>query len=103
MKENVGSIDRAVRSVLGPAMLVLGYTGLGGNKGKPLGLMTILAGCSLIESAITRVCPLSALFGIDTRSTQEKIRDRNLALGLGGSETITDERALQVAEELSEP
>ena len=101
MKENVGSIDRAARSVLGPAMLVLGYSSLGGGKGKPLGLLTMMAGVSLIESAITRVCPLSALLGIDTRSTQEKIRDRNAALGLE-SETITDDRALELAEELSE-
>lgn len=30
----------------------------------------------MIETAITRVCPLSALLGIDTRSQAERERDR---------------------------
>jgi hypothetical protein len=101
MRENVGSIDQAVRSVLGPAMIVLGYAKLGGRQGKTAGLLTMMAGVSLVESAITRVCPLTALFGLDTRSPHEKIRDRNAALGLGRTESVSEDAALEVAEELS--
>ena len=80
MKENMGKQDRTARSVLGPSLIVLGYLCLEGRKGKPLGLISMLAGATLIESAITRVCPLSAALGIDTRSAQEKIRDRKQLL-----------------------
>lgn len=80
MHENMGSKDRTVRGVLGPALLSLGYFCLEGRKGRPLGLLSMMAGVALIESAITRVCPLSAELGIDTRSTLEKLRDRNRLL-----------------------
>lgn len=75
MKENVGSTDRVVRSVLGPAMVLLGYARLGGDAGKPLGLLTMLAGIGIIESAITRVCPLNEALRIDSRSTEELMQD----------------------------
>ncbi|GAB6060800.1 YgaP family membrane protein [Desulfonatronum parangueonense] len=77
MKENVGSVDQAVRGVLGPILICKGYFRLGGSKGRPLGLLAMLAGVSLLESAMTRVCPLSKYLGIDTRSMQEKRRDQN--------------------------
>lgn len=35
----------------------------------------MIAGARVIGSAITRVCPLSALFRIDSRSTREMMRD----------------------------
>ncbi|SDB53614.1 Protein of unknown function [Desulfonatronum thiosulfatophilum] len=81
MKENVGSLDQAVRGVLGSVLLAKGFSRLGGSKGRSLGLLSMLAGVSLIESAITRVCPLSGYLGIDTRSTQEKLRD-NSCIGI---------------------
>lgn len=67
MQENVGNTDRTIRSIVGPALIGLGYTALGGNKGRPGGLATMLLGTLIIESAITRVCPANALLGIDTR------------------------------------
>jgi uncharacterized membrane protein len=67
MKENVGTTDRVVRSVLGPALLVLGYRRLGARRGRLAGLATMIAGTLVIESAVTRVCPLNAALGIDTR------------------------------------
>jgi uncharacterized membrane protein len=67
MKENVGTTDRVVRSVLGPALLVLGYRRLGARRGRLAGLATMIAGTLVIESAVTRVCPLHAALGIDTR------------------------------------
>jgi hypothetical protein len=67
MKENVGTTDRAIRSILGPALVVAGFTRLGGRSGRLVGLAAIIAGTLVIESAITRVCPVNAVAGIDTR------------------------------------
>ena len=67
MKENVGKKDRIMRSLVGPALMVVGYTTLEGCKGKFSGLATMIFGALIIESAITKVCPLNAAFGIDTR------------------------------------
>jgi hypothetical protein len=72
MKENVGTIDRVARSVIGPGLIALGYTRWGGNQGRLAGLVAIVSGAVLVESAITRVCPLNALFGIDTREASLK-------------------------------
>lgn len=76
MKENVGTRDRVGRSLVGPAMMILGYLRLGAREGRPLGLATMIGGALVIESAITKVCPLNALLGIDTRSEQEGNEDR---------------------------
>jgi hypothetical protein len=67
MKENVGTRDRIFRSAVGPALMALGYTRLGGRAGRLAGLATMVAGVLTIESAITRVCPANAMLGIDTR------------------------------------
>jgi hypothetical protein len=67
MRENVGPEDRAVRMLVGPALMALGFTRLGGRDGELAGLATMIGGALVIESAITRVCPLNALLGIDTR------------------------------------
>jgi hypothetical protein len=75
MKENVGRTDRIMRLALGPAMIALGYAGLGGDRGRPAGLATMLGGALVLESGVTRVCPLNAVLGIDTRSDAERLRD----------------------------
>jgi hypothetical protein len=67
MKENVGTADRALRSLVGPALLGAGYARLGGREGRTAGLTAMIAGALIIESAITRVCPVNAMLGIDTR------------------------------------
>lgn len=38
-------------------------------------MFEVALGGFLLESALTRVCPMSTLLGIDTRSTEERIRD----------------------------
>ncbi|MBA2665238.1 MAG: DUF2892 domain-containing protein [Bradymonadaceae bacterium] len=67
MKENVGTLDRIARSIAGPALILLGYSRWGGHRGELGGLAAIVAGTTLIESAITRVCPVNGLLRIDTR------------------------------------
>ncbi len=66
MKQNVGHADRAMRSVLGPALLVLGYKWLNGREGEMLGLAAMASGAIVTGTAITRFCPINAALGIDT-------------------------------------
>ncbi len=66
MRENVGGADRVVRAVAGPALLALGYTRLGGSDGELPGLLAMLAGALITETAVTRVCPLNELLGVDS-------------------------------------
>ncbi len=80
MKENVGRIDRVGRFIVGPALAALGYARLGGDRGSWLGLTAIVIATAIVDSAITRVCPVNALLGIDTRSTRERARDLRAVL-----------------------
>ncbi|WP_420128595.1 YgaP family membrane protein [Longimicrobium sp.] len=66
MRENVGGADRALRAVAGPALLALGYSRWGGGSGKLAGLLAMLGGALITETAITRVCPLNEAMGVDT-------------------------------------
>ncbi len=66
MRENVGGADRAFRAVAGPALIVFGLTKLGGSRGAPLGLLALVGGALLAETAVTRVCPVNEALGVDT-------------------------------------
>lgn len=79
MKENVGRKDQVVRAVAGPAIFGLGYTSLGGREGNPAGLMAMVSGAMLAESAVTRVCPLNRALGIDSREPALRMRDAESA------------------------
>lgn len=65
MKENVGTEERIIRSLLGPTLMAVGYTKLGGRKGRPAGLAAMVIGALLLDSAITMVGPLYAMLGIN--------------------------------------
>jgi hypothetical protein len=69
MKENVGRNDQTMRALVGPLLLTAGYALLGGKRGKGKGLMAMVAGAMLTETAITRTCPLNEVLGIDTTHT----------------------------------
>ncbi|WP_324721298.1 YgaP family membrane protein [Salinimicrobium sp. HB62] len=71
MKENVGKQDQLIRSIAGPALMGVGYFTLGGNKGKLVGIASIVVGTLIAESAITRVCPVNEFFGVDTRKKKK--------------------------------
>jgi hypothetical protein len=79
VKENVGRKDQAMRSVVGPMLVTIGYWMFGGNKGRLRGILTLVFGVLVIESAITRVCPVNALLGLDTRESRP-LRDRLMEL-----------------------
>lgn len=72
MKENVGGKDAFLRGIVGPGLVMAGLTRLGGLQGRPLGLAALVGGAMLSETAITRTCPLNALFGIDTAERERK-------------------------------
>lgn len=67
MKENVGGADQLLRLVGGPAIMALGLTRLGADRGRTLGLLALVGGALVLESGITRTCPVNAAIGIDTR------------------------------------
>jgi hypothetical protein len=66
MKHNVGQADHAMRGVLGPALLALGYTTLNSREGEAVGVVAMAAGAIITGTAITRFCPINAVLGIDT-------------------------------------
>jgi hypothetical protein len=74
MKENVGRRDQAMRSVLGPLMVLLGYSWLKGGEGRIVGLAVMMGGGLISETAITRTCPLNELLGIDTTTRDITVR-----------------------------
>ena len=77
MKENVGRTDQALRSIAGPVLLAVGYTWLGGRRGRTSGLLAMVSGALILESAITRTCPLNALLGIDTSRSDTALDRRS--------------------------
>lgn len=66
MRENVGGADRAWRAVVGPSLLALGYGRWGGRDGAFPGLLAMLGGALLTETAITRVCPVNEALNVDS-------------------------------------
>ncbi len=69
MKANVGTIDRALRFLIGIALIVaplLNFMGLGANTVTAYVLMAI--GGILTLTAVFGVCPLYSLLGIKTNS-----------------------------------
>lgn len=88
MKENVGTKDRLARSIVGPALMALGYSRWGGHRGQLGGLTAIVSGALLIESAITRVCPINGALGIDTREQELIQRDTQALVSQTGAPAI---------------
>ncbi|MFA5517361.1 MAG: DUF2267 domain-containing protein [Desulfuromonadales bacterium] len=82
MKENVGQTDQTLRAAIGPLLLTTGYL-FGGRKGRGKGLMTMLAGAMITETAITKTCPLNRLFGIDTTQSDRQPAARPTSAGGG--------------------
>jgi hypothetical protein len=66
MKENVGGWDRRIRSIAGPILLGVGTRMLARRRSPIGGVAAMLAGAMLSQTAMTRVCPMSAALGINT-------------------------------------
>lgn len=63
MQKNVGSIDRAIRALVGIALLAI-YL-LGGIQGA-LGIVVLVAGIVMLGTAAVGWCPPYSLLGINT-------------------------------------
>ncbi len=72
MQENVGTLDRRLRAVLGPSLMGLGLS-LWGRGHDWLGPAALVVGTIITETVVTRVCPVNATLGIDTREDRTPI------------------------------
>jgi len=69
MKRNVGGADRAIRIVVGMALLVMGllhvFTGA-------LAIAAFVFGAIALLTGLVRYCPAWSLFGINTSATGQR-------------------------------
>lgn len=63
---NESSLDRGVRAVVGAALLVVSFAGLGLGSAHLLGIVAAVLGAVLLVTAATGFCPLYRLLGMDT-------------------------------------
>ncbi len=70
MLENVGKTDRWVRTAVGSSLVLLGAWH--SRRGGLASALALGAGAMLLESAVTRVCPVNSWLGVDTRGQEEK-------------------------------
>lgn len=68
MQENVGNADRLLRMGIGASLVTAGLLRL--QKGRLGPALLFASGALILESAITRVCPINSLLGIDTRKVR---------------------------------
>lgn len=91
MHENVGRLDRWIRAGVGAALVGTGVRAL---RGYPLGPVAfVVTGAVLIETAITRVCPMNALLGVDTRALDRSGDGQRLSGPDQPSARVTEEVA----------
>jgi hypothetical protein len=86
MHQNVGRTDRLVRIGLGSVLTLAGLRSLRRGRARVAPAALIGSGALLLETAVTRVCPLNALLGIDTSS-----RERGARSGREGERTRSDD------------
>ncbi|MBC7154531.1 MAG: DUF2892 domain-containing protein [Rhodobacteraceae bacterium] len=67
MSVNIGTFDRALRALIGAALLVLAFGGFAPalSTGAPKWI-AVAVGLILLATAALRLCPLYAIFGIRT-------------------------------------
>ena len=66
MRENVGGADRGMRAVLGPALVAMGAAGMTRGRNPLASAAALVTGALITETAVTRVCPLNEVLGVDT-------------------------------------
>ena len=65
--KNEGMIDRAVRVVLGVALLIIGFAAMGGTAGTVVGIVGLVP----LLTGLAGWCPLYSVFGIRTTGTAD--------------------------------
>lgn len=69
MEANVGSVDRAIRYILGLVLIIAPFAnifGIGSSAALTYG--AIIVGAILVATAFFKVCPIYRLLGISTCS-----------------------------------
>jgi hypothetical protein len=67
MTANVGTLDRAVRLVLGAALVAAAmFSGLAVFDGAVLKYGAVVVGLVLAATAVVRICPLYSILGVRT-------------------------------------
>ena len=66
VRENVGGPERVLRATIGPALVAWGWLILGPTRRQSGPVALMIMGVLVTETAVTKVCPISAVFGIDT-------------------------------------
>jgi len=68
MKHNIGTLDRAIRILVGIAALAAWYLGLVEGT---LGIIALVVGVVMIATAGLRWCPPYTLFNINTGASKD--------------------------------
>lgn len=82
MQKNVGGYDRIARLGIGPVLVLVGIAALvgwislaTGTLGVAIAALAIVVGAVLLVTALTRVCFVNSLLGIDTFRGDGEIGD----------------------------
>jgi len=68
MQKNVGGMDRILRLVVGGVLVVITLVGILGGV---LKWILLIVGAILLVTGAVQVCPLNALFGLNTCKVKE--------------------------------
>ena len=70
MKKNVGTVERAIRAIVGIVALIAAFTMLDALAGATLGIVAVVVGVVMLGTAAIGWCPPYAIFGISTCSVK---------------------------------
>ena len=77
MRSNVGGMDRVARSVIGPALLVVGWRALSDRRA--LAAAALVGGAAITETALTATCPVNRVLRLDSRAGRQVAGLRSIA------------------------
>lgn len=69
MTKNVGAVDRAVRLVIGIALLALAFLHVVTGT---MAIVAYIAGAVALVTGLVRFCPVWSIFGVNTCQTARK-------------------------------
>ena len=64
---NEGTVDRAIRVVIGLALLIIGFAVVGGTAGTIMGIVGLVP----LLTGLIGWCPLYSLFGLSTTGSAD--------------------------------
>ncbi len=70
-RQNTGVLDRAIRLVIGIALLVISLVGLEVMDGNIWGIITAVVGLLFLTTVASGLCPIYRLFGISSKKCQK--------------------------------